>query len=462
MIEQSAFARRLQAVCAKTSGLENLQLETLLDSVPDLTALRSEPFRSTVLLRFDLDVPIQDGRVVDLSRLEAGLPTIQYCLKKGWKVILLGHIGRDAAASAEPVYTALSSCLNLPITFIADWLDESNFRLTPGLLERIRSASAGSVFMLQNARKYKVEQALWTVKEEDFPRLSADLYKIARDFRENLTDTEINESIAASNTDFSSAALPLVMDQTAMGLFMAQEMKTFIPRVRRAKLVIFSGLKMDKLNDLEGLLSAQNLDSVIVAGALAMPLKKASADLAGEIFSAGRSESDSSLKSYIQPQRLEQAQRIVRICAEKKIRLTLPIDFILDDGTICKHIPQDRVQMDIGPASLALFQETVRAFRELAKRSSGGTAMFYNGVFGKFEDPRFENGTRNFIPLLKEMTDSGIETYVGGGEGRLALLKYGSIKDVTHAFTSGGTVLKCLANRHIGYVKAMYLQNCVL
>jgi 3-phosphoglycerate kinase len=95
----------------------------------------------------------------------------------------------------------------------------------------------------------------------------------------------------------------------------------------------------------------------------------------------------------------------------------------------------------------------------MSKTSTTQYSMFYNGVFGKFEDERFENGTKSFIELLKIMTDAGIKTYVGGGEGRLALLKYGSLKDVTHAFTCGGTILKSLTNRNLAFLKAMYLQN---
>src|SRR5258708_19633941 len=86
--------------------------------------------------------------------------------------------------------------------------------------------------------------------------------------------------------------------------------------------------------------------------------------------------------------------------------------------------------------------------------------MYLNGVLGKFEEPQFEKGTRDFVGHLRHMTESGIHTYVGGGEGRLALLKYGVLSDVTHAFTAGGTILKSLSDKRIQYLKAMYLQSC--
>jgi phosphoglycerate kinase len=446
-------------VVSKRSPLNDLPLETLLAGIPDVRLLRRQPSRSTVLIRFDLDVPIRDGQVVDKSRLEAGTPTLRFCLDQGWKVVLLGHIGRDAAASAAPVCSAMSDHLGIPITFIEDWLDEEGHRLTEGVSSRVHEAAPGSVFMLQNVRKYAVEQCLWSAGSEELPRLAHELYATAANIREALTDTEINEAIAASNLDFSSSVLPLVMEQSAMGLFMNEEMKVHIPAVRRARLVVFSGLKMDKLNDLEQVLSTRPLDLVIVAGALAMPLKKAAAELTGSHFSAGEVETNPAHKGYLQPPRIEQARRIVALCRERGVELVLPIDFVLDNGESGDEIPPDRVQMDIGPRSLALFTEKVRAFIAQAQRSPEKSTMFFNGVFGKFEDPRFESGTRGFIPLLKEMTEAGMATYVGGGEGRAALLKYGRLDDVTHAFTAGGTVLKCLADRHIGYLKAMYLQN---
>ena len=84
---------------------------------------------------------------------------------------------------------------------------------------------------------------------------------------------------------------------------------------------------------------------------------------------------------------------------------------------------------------------------------------FYNGVFGMFEDPRFEAGTRDFVPQLKRMKDAGIEVYIGGGEGGAALEKYGHPDWVTHTFTAGGTVLNALGSQPVPYLVALRLQN---
>ena len=91
------------------------------------------------------------------------------------------------------------------------------------------------------------------------------------------------------------------------------------------------------------------------------------------------------------------------------------------------------------------------------KHKGRSTAAFYNGVFGMFEDPRFEDGTRKFIAQLKRMKDAGIEVYVGGGEGGEALTRYGNEDDCTHCFTAGGTVLNALGSEPVPYLVALMM-----
>src|SRR5207253_6007625 len=112
-------------------------------------------------------------------------------------------------------------------------------------------------------------------------------------------------------------------------------------------------------------------------------------------------------------------------------------------------------QFDVGPKTTEYFAQKVGEFID---RSKGGTTKpvaFYNGVFGMFEDPRFESGTKHFIAQLKRMTDAGVEVYVGGGEGGAALEKYGQPDWVTHCFTAGGTVLNALGSNPVPYLVAL-------
>jgi phosphoglycerate kinase len=143
---------------------------------------------------------------------------------------------------------------------------------------------------------------------------------------------------------------------------------------------------------------------------------------------------------------------------KKGIQFVLPLDSILQDGRASETIGPDDQQFDVGPKTSELFERKISEFLE-SVRSSLGTSKppvaFHNGVFGMFEDPRFEEGTRRFMPQLKRMKDAGVEVYVGGGEGGKALEKYGDESWVTHVFTAGGTVLNALGSQPVPYLQAL-------
>lgn len=455
----SCFNKKLAHVIAKDTPINNVPLETVLAVIPRIDQLTAVPEGHIVLIRADLDTPITNDEVEDLSRLESITKTVEFSLSRNWTIILFGHIGRDKNNTLKPVCNALSTLLKKEIHFIADWIDEQSYCLKQEAVDLIRSAKPSSIFMLENTRKYQIECALWKADNDTFHDISKRMYKLSEDIITRLSDVEINESIAASNLDYSSCALPLLMKKTGLGFFIDSEMKTHIKKVREANLVVFSGLKIDKLDDLQGIIERDHLRKIISAGSLAMALKKAAAQLMRKDFCIGLAENDKTKKYFIDNKRIEQAKHIIQKCHEKSIELILPVDFILDNGVVSQEIPPDRAQMDIGPETVRLFKTVLHNYIKESRSSSQRYVFFYNGVFGKFEDPRYENGTREFISVLKELTHSGIATYVGGGEGRLALLKYGALDDVTHSFTSGGTVLKSLTNNHIGYLKSLYLQN---
>ncbi len=456
-----SFNTLLHKIFAQDAEINNLPLETLLDAIPRVDSLSELPSGTPVLIRVDIDVPVKDGAVKDMSRIESIAQTIKFTYDKGWKTILFGHVGRDKTNTALPIVKAISDYTSLPVTFIPEWLDEAKNKLTDDVVEKVKSAEPKSIFLLENTRKYDMERALWKATEETFPAISEKMYTVSKDISDRLTQVEINEAIAASNVDFSSVAIPLLMKKTALGFYIADEMQTHIRNVRNANFVVMSGIKMDKLDDLEGMVERGNLKLIFTAGALAMPLLKAKSELEGVEFSAGAAENDPASEAYVEPKRFDQAKEIMQICQDNNIDVVFPVDFILENGEASKTIPEGRTQLDIGPETRKLFAEKIRSYIEESKTAQTPYVMFHNGVFGKFEDPLFENGTKEFIPLLKQMTLAGIKTYVGGGEGRVALEKYGSLDDVTHAFTAGGTILTSLTNNHIAYLKAMYLQNTV-
>jgi len=229
-------------------------------------------------------------------------------------------------------------------------------------------------------------------------------------------------------------------------------------RCSRAKLVVFSGLKIDKLDDLEAMVNRGMIRWVFSAGSLAMALKKAAAQLDGNDFCMGVAEDPAHADKpyYIPPERIEQAKRMVSQGRAAGVRFILPVDFILQDGSEAETIGPSDQQFDIGSRTSALFEDAIGEFLEVeASSKTDPLVAFHNGVFGMFEDARFEAGTRRFVAQLKRMTDAGVEVYVGGGEGGKALDRYGQADWITHCFTAGGTVLNALGGDPIPYLVAL-------
>ncbi len=219
---------------------------------------------------------------------------------------------------------------------------------------------------------------------------------------------------------------------------------------------LFSGLKIDKLDDLEAMIGRGTIRRVFAAGSLAMALRKAIGEIEGKNVCIGEAEdpTNSSQPYYIPPERVEQAKQMVTDGREKGIEFIVPFDSVIGDGSQNDNLDPSDQQFDIGPKTSAHFEQKIGDF--LATKPTGAVA-FHNGVFGMFEDPRFEEGTRRFMSQLKRMKDAGVEVYIGGGEGGTALEKYGQPDWVTHVFTAGGTVLNALGSEPVPYLVALRL-----
>ena len=187
-------------------------------------------------------------------------------------------------------------------------------------------------------------------------------------------------------------------------------------------------------------------------------LKKASAQLDGGDFCIGATENPANAGEgfYIPPERIEQAKQVVADGREPTASNSFcPVDFVMADESVKETLDADDQQFDIGPASVALFDEKVGEFIAAAESRDDKPVLFHNGVFGMFEDPRFEQGTRAFVQQLKRMTEAGIRVFVGGGEGGKSLEKYGEENWVEHNFTAGGTVLSAIGKEPIPYMVAL-------
>jgi len=443
-------------------------LEDCLKKIPAVDALSDLPAGTRVLVRGDTDVVFDDkGEPDDDSRLKALVETLKFGAARGWIQILYGHRGRDPKLTLEPVAAYLAKLLTAAgvkcgkLSVIGDWMNDETGEILDTAGAAVAKLAPGSIVLLENTRKYKLEQSLWKAKPADLPALAPKLTAYANGMREKIGSVHVNEGFAASNRDLSSTVVPLTMDRTALGKYIDGEMRTHLQKTRLAELVVFSGMKMEKLDDLQAILNRGQVRVVIAAGLLALALKKADCDLAGKPFEMGVAGSQKESKIYIPPERIEQAKAMLTSARKNGVEFVLPVDFILGSGAASETIPADGAQFDVGPKTIALHAAKVDEFISYHKQKlasgKGAAVAFHNGVFGKFEEEQFANGTRKFMDQLKKMTGAGLLVYVGGGEGGAALHNYGDESWVTHCFTAGGTILKALGTEPIPYVKALYL-----
>ncbi len=443
-----------ETLLAGRTAAPDLTLADYLDAIPGVASLDDLPSGTPVLVRGDVDAKpgdqVGDGDV----RLRSMVDTLQFGRRHGWKQIVFGHVGRKPEGSLAKVAKRLGELLNCDVPLVADWLDEDSLSILPAAVEQIAVAEPGAIIMLENTRKYDIERVLWKAKPADLPALAPKLAQLANEFAAKLANVFVFEALSAGSLDACSVAVPAAMDRVALGSYVAQEFTGPMMRCLEAQLVIFSGLKIDKLDDLEAMVNRGKIRRVFAAGSLAMALRKAAGELDGKEVCLGLAEDagHSDKPYYIPPARVEQAKRMIANGRQKGIAFVLPIDSVIADGSAVDELGPSDQQFDIGPKTSALFEQQVGEF--LAGGGAGKVA-FHNGVFGMFEDARYEEGTRRFIAQLKRMTDAGVEVYIGGGEGGKALEIYGQHDWVTHVFTAGGTVLGALGSEPVPYLAAL-------
>ncbi|MBS0263851.1 MAG: phosphoglycerate kinase [Planctomycetes bacterium] len=451
-------------------------LEACLTKIPAVSSLSQLPSGTRVLVRGDTDVTFDEqGQPDDDSRLRALVATLKFGAERGWVQILYGHRGRDPKNSLDPVAVYLTKLLTEagvktgPLTVIKSWMSDETGEIQAAAAAAIAQLSPGSIVLLENTRQYKLEQALWKAKAADLPGLAPKLTAYANGMRDKIAKVHVNEGFAASNRDLSSTVVPRAMDHNALGLYIDGELRTHLQKTRLAELVIFSGMKMEKLDDLQAILNRGQVRVVIAAGLLALALKKADAELAQQPFEMGLAKLPTTVKDgvekenkiYVPPERIEQAKTMLTNARKNGVEFVLPVDFILGTGAPSDTIPPDGAQFDVGPRTIALHAQKVNEFiayhQKKVAAGQGAAVVFHNGVFGMFEKEEFAKATKQFMDQLKKMTEAGLLVYVGGGEGGAALHRYGDESWVTHCFTAGGTILKALGTDPIPYIKALYL-----
>ena len=347
------WCRRLMGFA---SDAPRMSFEDYVKSVPTFDTLADLPSGTAVLVRGDVDAKpgakIGDGDI----RLRSMVETLNVGREKGWKQIIFGHIGRKAEGSLNKVQARLAELLKCEIPLISDWYDDATDTILPAAAADIAKAPAGSILLLENTRKYDIERVLWKAKDADLPALAEKLAKYSNELATKVAQVYVHEALSAGSLDSSSVIAPAAMQQAVLGKYVAGELAGPMMRCREAELVVFSGIKTDKLDDLEAIVQRGKVRMVISAGSLAMALFKAKSIMEGKEVSLGLSEDPTKADQpfYIAPERVQQARRILETGKQHGVEFVLPADFVLSDGNSVHQLAPTDQQFDVGPLTTDL------------------------------------------------------------------------------------------------------------
>jgi len=380
----------------------------------------------TALVRGDLNVPMDGGRVSDATRLERLKPTVDDLLAKGARVVLMSHFGRPkgkrvADMSLEPIVSALSEALGHPVVFAEDCIGDA-------AKAAIASADAGTVVVLENLRFYPGEEA----NDEDF----------AKDLAA-LGDLYVNDAFSAAHRAHASTHAIAHHLPAIAGRNMEAELKALNAALgdpKRPVAAIVGGAKVStKLQVLEHLV--EKVDMLIIGGGMANTF------LAAQGVSVGKSLCEHDLA--------DTARDILDRAAKASCDIVLPVDariapsFAPTPGAATVSIDavaDDQMILDIGQASAD----------DLIKRLSTCKTLVWNGPMGAFEITPFDEGTVAVAQAAAKMTEKGSLASIAGGGDTVAALKHANALDsFTYVSTAGGAFLEWMEGRELPGVAAL-------
>lgn len=361
-----------------------------------------------VFVRADLNVPLSAaGQITDDSRIRASLPTLERLLDAGARVVLASHLGRPkgerrAELSLAVVAKALAAALGRPVHFAEDCVGEA-----------VQAAAAalanGEVLLLENLRFHAAE----TKNDPEFSRALAEG-----------VDLYVNDAFGtAHRAHASTTGMVQYVPAAAAGLLLQRELEALSAALdpERPFVCFLGGAKVsDKLGVLEALI--ERADTIGVGGAMAYTFLSARGEKTGA--------------SLVEPDRLEEARRMLTRAAERGCELLLPTDHVVTDRIeagarpqIVQTIPDGMIGVDIGPATTARYAEAAARARTL----------LWNGPMGVFEIDAFARGTEG---LANAVAASSARSIVGGGDSLAAVNKVGVGNRIGHLSTGGGASLE--------------------
>lgn len=364
-----------------------------------------------VFIRADLNVPLTPSReVADDARIRAALPTLEYCIGRGARVILASHLGRPKGQavpelSLEPVAAHLAGLLDKDVVLADEPVGDGARKVVSDLRD-------GQVALLENLRFHPGET-------KNDPELARTLASYA--------DVYVNDAFGtAHRAHASTAGMVDHVSETGAGYLMLREIE-FLSRllgeVDRPYLAVLGGAKVsDKIQVLEALLD--RVDTIVIGGAMANTF------LVARGLELGNSK--------VEDDKLAVARSFLRKATERKVTVHLPTDVIAADAfdaeagrpVAVSDFPPDLMALDIGPDTTAAYTAVVAEAR----------TIFWNGPMGVFEKPQFADGTFAVARAMAEHRHA--LTVVGGGDSAAAIAKAGLAGDVSHVSTGGGASLE--------------------
>ena len=395
----------------------------MLRSISDLDDIQY--YGKKVLVRVDFNITINNGAVTEDYRIRSAIPTIEYLVKRGAKVILASHLGRpkfrDHNNTLAPVAVRLKEILNRNVDFINDCIG-------PAVHAKINKLNYGGILLLENLRYYPEEQ-------NNDPEFSKSISSLA--------DIYVNDAFSTSHRKHASTYGAVKNFQIRLSGFSLKKEIEYLSMIRynpkKPFTLVIGGSKIkDKIGALENLLP--KADKLLIGGAAAYTFLKAKG------FKIGNSLFDEEHYDWVK-----------KALSSYDDKILLPVDHVVSSeensfSTITGDIPDGMSGFDIGNETSMMYSSEIGG--------NGFGTIFWNGPMGMFEVSQFSAGTMSVAKSMALAFWRGAMTLVGGGDSIAALKKSGvSENEVTHLSTGGGATLRFLAGDKMPGIEALERAN---